>query len=64
MLEASEQSDLADEAQLSGFRGRIGVENLERDFSFVLEVAREIYGGECSLPDLTLYFIVAAERSA
>ena len=64
MLEAREQADLANEAELSGLGGWVGVEDLEGDLPFVFEVAREIDGGECSLPDFTLYVVMSAERSA
>jgi hypothetical protein len=40
------------------------VEDLERDFPFVFEIARQIYGRECSLPDLALDFVVSAKRNA
>jgi hypothetical protein len=64
MLEAREEADLTNKAKLSCLGGRVGVEDFERDLSFVFEVSREIYRRECSLPYLTLDFVMSAERGA
>ena len=59
-----EQADLADESQLASFRGGVGVEDLDRHFSLVFEIAREVNGGERTLSDLTLEVVMSAERNA
>ncbi len=64
VLETRHQPDLADESYLSGFRGRVGVEDLDRDATLVLEVAREIYGSESTLADLALELVAPAEGHA
>src|SRR5438093_1468205 len=64
MLESSEEPNLANEAKLAGIRCRISVKDLDRDFSFVLEIARQIYGSEGSLAYLTLDIVMAAKCSA
>jgi len=64
VLEPGENPDLPNESELSGFRVGVGVEDLERDLPFVLEVAGEVYGRERSLPDLALDFVMSTKRGA
>jgi hypothetical protein len=61
VLEAREKSDLADESKLTGFRSRIGVQNLERNSSVVPRVAGEIDGCEGALANLALDFVAAGK---
>jgi hypothetical protein len=62
MLEAGQQSDFPDEAQLTGFGIRVRVENLDRDFALVLQIARKVHRRECSLSNFAFNLVVSAER--
>ena len=61
MLEAGEEANLPDEADLSRFRGGIGVQDLESDGSLVPAIARKIHGRERALPYLPLDLVTALE---
>ena len=64
MLETREHSDLANESKLAGLGAGVGVEDFDRDLSFVLEVSGEVNGSECPLAYLALNFVTAAKRLA
>ena len=64
VLQTREKPNLPNEAELARIRVWIGVENFQRDLSLVAGVAREIYGRESALADLSSYLVTTRERRA
>jgi hypothetical protein len=64
MLQAGEETNLSDEAELSGVGCRIGVQNLECDGPLMPAVARKIYSRERALPYLSLDLVATPEGNA
>ena len=64
MLQAGEETNLSDEADLARLRGRIGVQNLDSDGPLMAAVARKVHGRECALPYLLLDLVTALEGNA
>src|SRR5438445_13886928 len=61
MLEPSEHPDVSYGAKLTRFRGRVSVQDLERDVTIVTKVSCEIDRSERTLPDLTLDVVTAGD---
>src|SRR5688500_12487142 len=64
VLEPCNETNLPDEPNLSGFRVRVHIQNLDRNFTFVFQVTREVHRRESALADLALDLVASTQRGA
>src|SRR5688572_496225 len=64
VLQPGQDTDLANEPQLSGLGAWVGVEHLERDPPFMSGVSREIDSSKRSLADLALDLVPPCESGS